>query len=119
MTEYFKIGKFVSTFGLQGELILKHNLGKKSSLKGLQAIFIEEKKDSFIPYFIGSAKIKSDTETYVKFEGIDSKEAAHKLVQKEIWLLEDDFKKIRFCIRSYFLTWFYTNKRRRRPWRDT
>ena len=36
--EYFKIGKFVASFGLKGELVLKHNLGKKSSLKGIQAI---------------------------------------------------------------------------------
>jgi ribosomal 30S subunit maturation factor RimM len=30
MTEYFKIGKIVASFGLKGEVILKHNLGKKS-----------------------------------------------------------------------------------------
>jgi len=93
MDNYFKIGKLVATYGLKGEIILQHSLGKKTSLKGLETLFIEEKKDSFIPYFIESAKIKSDTETYVKFEGIGSKEAAHKLVQKEIWLLENDFKK--------------------------
>jgi 16S rRNA processing protein RimM len=93
MDNYFKIGKLVATYRLQGEIILLHSLGKKTSLKGLETLFIEEKKDSFIPYFIESAKIKSNTETYVKFEGISSKEAAHKLVQKEIWLLENDFKK--------------------------
>ena len=93
MNNYFKIGKLVATYALKGEIILQHSLGKKTSLKGLETLFIEEKKDSFIPYFIESAKIKSDTETYVKFEGIGSKEAAHKLVQKEIWLLENDFKK--------------------------
>src|SRR5665647_497825 len=93
MENYFKIGKLVATYGLKGEIILQHSLGKKTSLKGLETLFIEEKKDSFIPYFIESAKIKSDTETYVKFEGIGSKEAAHKLVQKEIWLMENDFKK--------------------------
>lgn len=93
MENYFKIGKLVATYRLQGEIILLHSLGKKTSLKGLETIFIEEKKDSFIPYFIESAKIKSDTETYVKFEGIGTKEQAHKLIQKEIWLLEDDFKK--------------------------
>ena len=93
MDNYFKIGKLVATYALKGEIILQHSLGKKTSLKGLETLFIEEKKDSFIPYFIGSAKIKSETETYIKFEGIDSKEAAHKLVQKEIWLLENDFKK--------------------------
>ncbi len=93
MDNYFKIGKLVATYGLKGEIILKHSLGKKTSLKGLETLFIEEKKDSFIPYFIESTKIKSDTETYIKFEGISSKEAAHKLIQKEIWLLENDFKK--------------------------
>lgn len=93
MNNYFKIGKLVATYRLQGEIILKHSLGKKTSLKGLETIFIEEKKDSFIPYFIESAKIKSEEETFVKLEGIASKEDAHKLVQKEIWLQENDFKK--------------------------
>ena len=93
MENYFKIGKLVATYGLKGEIILQHSLGKKTSLKGLETLFIEEKKDSFIPWFMESAKIKSETETYVKLEGTDSKEAAHKLIQKEIWLLEDDFKK--------------------------
>ena len=93
MTEYFKIGKLVSTFGLQGELVLKHNLGKKSSLKGLQAIFIEEKKESFIPWFVESTRIKNDEEIYIKLEGISSKEQAARLAQKQIWLPEADFKK--------------------------
>lgn len=93
MTEYFKIGKLVSTFGLKGEMILKHHLGKKTSLKGLKAIFIEEIKESFVPWFIESSKIKSDEEIYLKLEGIDTKEQANKLTQKEIWFIEEDFKK--------------------------
>ena len=93
MTEYFKIGKFVSTFGLQGELVLQHNLGKKTSLKGLQAIFIEEKKESFIPWFVEATRIKNDDEVYIKLEGISVKEQATKLAQKQVWLPEPDFKK--------------------------
>ena len=93
MIEYFKIGKFVTVHGLTGELLLKHSFGKKTSLKGLQAIFIEEKKDSFIPWFIESAKSKNEEETYIKLEGIDTREAATKFTQKEIWLPEPDFKK--------------------------
>jgi 16S rRNA processing protein RimM len=91
--KYFKIGKFVAVHGLNGKLLLVHTLGKKTSLKGLQAIFIEEKKDSFFPWFIESTKIKTEEETYIKLEGIDSREAAAKLAQKEIWLPETDFKK--------------------------
>ena len=94
MAEYFKIGKLVAVHGLAGELLLKHELGKKSSLKGLQAIFIEEKKSSFLPWFIVSTKIKSEEEVYVKLEGINTREAATKLTQKEIWIPEVDFKKM-------------------------
>jgi len=93
MTEYFKIGKLVAAFGLTGEMILKHNLGKKTSLKGLTAIFIEERKESFIPWFVESTKIKNDEETYFKLEGVDIREQAVKLAQKEVWVTEDDFKK--------------------------
>ena len=91
--EYFKIGKLVASFGVKGELILKHSLGKKSSLKGLQAIFIEEKKEAFIPWFIAATRIKTDDEIYVQLEGIDNREAAIKLTQKEVWIPEAEFKK--------------------------
>ncbi|MGB4845635.1 MAG: ribosome maturation factor RimM [Ferruginibacter sp.] len=93
MGQYFKIGKLAASTGLKGELVLQHNLGKKTTLKGLEAIFLEEKKDSFIPYFLQSTKIRSDNETVIKLEGIDIVEAARKLTPKEVWISEDDFKK--------------------------
>lgn len=93
MTEYFKIGKLVAVHGLKGELLLKHELGKKTSLKGLKALFIEEKKDSFIPWFIESTKIRNGEELFLKLEGVNSREAAAKLAQKQVWLTETDFKK--------------------------
>ena len=93
MAEYFNIGKIVAAHGLKGELILKHELGKKTSLKGLTAIFIEEKKGSFLPWFIESTKIKSQEEIYLQLEGVNTREAAMKLTQKQVWLPETDFKK--------------------------
>jgi 16S rRNA processing protein RimM len=93
MHQYFKIGKLAASTGLRGELVLQHNLGKKTTFKGLQAIFLEEKKDSFIPYFIQSAKIRSHNETVIKLEGVDIVEVARKLTPKEVWLTADDFKK--------------------------
>jgi 16S rRNA processing protein RimM len=93
MTEYFKIGKLVGTFGYKGELILKHSLGKKTSLKGLNALFVEERKGAFLPWFIEATRIKSEEEIYVKLQGVDVKEQAHRLTQKEVWLPEADFKK--------------------------
>jgi 16S rRNA processing protein RimM len=93
LTEYFKIGKLVAAHGVNGELILQHELGKKTSLKGLQAVFIEDRKESFLPWFIESAKIKSENEVYLKLEGVNSREAALKLTSKEVWITETDFKK--------------------------
>jgi 16S rRNA processing protein RimM len=74
-------------------MVIAHHLGKKTSLKGLNAIFLEKVKNEMLPYFIDSCKIKSPDELYIKLEGISSKEAAQKLTQKEVWLLEEDFNK--------------------------
>jgi 16S rRNA processing protein RimM len=93
MNEYFKIGKFAATFGTSGQLVLEHNLGKRTSLKGLETIFIEESNASFLPYFIKTATIKNDREIFMLLDGIDSKEAARFLLKKEVWLAEADFKK--------------------------
>jgi 16S rRNA processing protein RimM len=93
MTKYCSIGKLVATFGVKGELLLEHHFGKKTALKGLEVIFIEVMKDEMLPYFIQSAKIKSATEIYLKLDSVDTKEAAQKLTQKELWLPEEDFHK--------------------------
>ena len=93
MPEYFNIGKLVAVHGLTGELLLKHSLGKKTSLKGLKAVFVEEKKNSFLPWFIESAKIKNEDEIYLKFEGVNNREAANRLTRKQLWLPEEDYKK--------------------------
>jgi len=91
---YYKAGKLVAVYGLKGELVLKHELGRKTSLKDLKAIFIEDRKDSFLPWFIERAKAKSYTEVYLKLEGVNTREEAVKLAQKEIWLREEDFKRL-------------------------
>ena len=93
MTNYCSIGRLVATFGFGGELVLRHHLGKKTSLKGLETLFVEKQKDELLPYFIQSTKIKNDEELYIKVEGINSKEAARTLVQKQVWLPDEDFQK--------------------------
>ena len=94
MSEYFKIGKLVASFGLKGELVLLHNLGQKTNLKGLETIFLEEGTDNFIPYFISGTTIKNDKEVYLKLEGVDTKESARKLTPKPAWITDVDFKRL-------------------------
>jgi len=91
MINYCAIGKFVATFGVGGEMILLHHLGKKTALKGLENIFIEKQKDELIPYFLESVKIKTADQLYVRVEGINTKEAARQLIHKQVWLTEEEF----------------------------
>lgn len=91
MKDYYSIGKIAATHGLTGEVVLQHALGKKTDFKGLQTIFVEERKGSFLPYFVESASAKNETEIYIKLEGFSTKESARRLSQKEVWLLKADF----------------------------
>ncbi len=92
MSEYFKIGRLAATHGLQGDLVLQHSLGKKTSLKGLEQLFLEESPGRFLPWFIEQTRIKSDTEIYIRLEGVQSKEAARPLTPREVWITEADFQ---------------------------
>jgi len=103
MKNFRNIGKLVSVFGLKGEFILQHQLGKKTSLKGLDVIFLEEKKDELIPYFISATKVKSGEEIFIKLEGIETKENARKYLQKEVWVREEDFAK--YASKSAPISW--------------
>lgn len=92
--QYFNIGKFVAAFGLKGELVLAHSLGKGQGLRTLKVIFIENRKDGFLPYFVEEIRLKGTEEAYVKLEDVDTPEAARKLNQKEVWLRESDFSRM-------------------------
>ena len=94
MKDYINIGRIVAAFGLQGEVILKHALGKKTIRKDIEAVFVEEHKESYLPYFVESSKAKDTEETYVKLEGINTREAASRLNTKPVWLLDEDFRKL-------------------------
>lgn len=94
MSEYINIGKIVVAFGISGELVLKHALGKKIVFKTGDVIFIEEQKASYLPYFIQSSKPKDTEETNIQIEGFDTREKAQKLVRKQVWLAEQDFRKL-------------------------
>ena len=92
--EYFKIGKIVATHGVDGKVVIKHSLGKQCEFKNTEALFIEERKDAFLPWFITLARAVNDSETLVSLEGINTKESARAFLQKEIWLAADDFNKL-------------------------
>ena len=112
MSQYFKIGKIVATWHYKGHLVLKHSLGKKTTLKGLEAVFVEEKEDSFFPYFIQETKSRKNLdELLIKLEGADSLEDGKKLLNKDIWVPEADFKKFAAKTAPISLTWIFNDQR--------
>jgi 16S rRNA processing protein RimM len=88
---YRNIGRLVAVHGVQGELVLAHRLGKKTSLKGLKTIFLEAGKDELLPWFVENTRARGVDDLYIKLEGLDTKEAARRVLQKEVWLSEADF----------------------------
>ena len=69
-------------------------MGKPILFKGIDAIFIEQKTGSFIPYFIQSASAKTDTISHLQLEGVKTREAANFLTSKKVWLPQADFQKL-------------------------
>ena len=90
---YIKIGKLAATYGFKGDLVLVHEFGKKTALKDLKTLFVEDRNGSFLPWFIQSARAKTEKEVLLKLEGIDTKEQATVVLQKMVWLPEEDFQR--------------------------
>jgi 16S rRNA processing protein RimM len=78
MDEHIHIGKLVATVGLQGELLLKHVLGKKTIFRQGEVLFIEIERNIQIPYFLEQSTSKNNTETILKLESLNTKEHAAK-----------------------------------------
>ena len=87
---YRNIGKIVSAFGLKGEMIVLHHLGKKINPSKIKVIFLEQKKDELLPHFVEQIKAKGQEELLLKLEGIDSREAAVKYIRRDVWLREEE-----------------------------
>ena len=83
-----RIGKIVATHGLQGNLILTHVVGSSNWLKKDAVLHLELRKDSFIPFFVVSAKGSNDEEYIVQLEDVISVEEAKKLVGKTVYTEE-------------------------------
>lgn len=71
-------------------MIARHGLGKKIVVSKIKVIYLEQKKDELLPYFVETVRKKGEDELYIKLEGIDSKEAVSKYLRKEVWMREEE-----------------------------
>jgi 16S rRNA processing protein RimM len=89
---YRNIGKIVSAFGLKGEIIVLHHLGSKIAVSKIKVIFLEQKNDELLPYFVENIRKKGESELYLKLEGIETKEVAAKFLRREVWMKEEEIQ---------------------------
>lgn len=89
MRPMIRIGKIVATHGVNGALILKHVVGNSIWMHKDNILFIELRKDSYVPYFVKEARATGDEEYIVNVEDTDTVEAAKKLVGKQVYVKED------------------------------
>ncbi|MBS1737245.1 MAG: 16S rRNA processing protein RimM [Bacteroidetes bacterium] len=94
METYINIGKIVAAHGLNGELLVRHHLGKKESFSKIKTYFIEEQKDTFLPWFPIAEKGKNDEESLILLEGVQDRAHALMLVKKQVWIKEKDFNEL-------------------------
>lgn len=73
-------------------MIIQHHLGKKIALKKIKVIFLEQKKEELLPWFVEAVRKKGEDDLYMKLEGIDSKEAAAKFLRREVWIKEEEMQ---------------------------
>lgn len=79
----YKIGYVLKPHGLKGEVTLSIDL-EAPDLNDLETVFVE-KDNRLIPYFIQTISVRGD-KAFVKFEDVDSPEAAKAISKASVYL---------------------------------
>ena len=88
----YYLGKIVSKFSFNGEILLKLDVDRNSSLK-FKSIFIEIDK-ILVPFSILKMSLHKTSLLKIKFEGIDNEKLADSLLKKEAFLPIKDLPKL-------------------------
>lgn len=84
-----KVGKIVATHGLQGAIVLKQIIDGKDWLKKGDVLFVEMVRNSFIPFFVETAKSANDAEYIITLDDVTAPDEARKLVNKTAYVKEE------------------------------
>ncbi len=94
MINLVKIGKIVSTHGLEGNVVLHHNIQSKRPFDKVDFIFVEIAPSHKIPFFIEKKKVLNDTELLLHLEDIDSVEKAKPFSNKTAFIETKQLKEV-------------------------
>lgn len=82
---YYKIGFVMKPHGLTGEVTISIDSGAPENLSTLESVFIAEKDNRLIPFFINAISVRGD-KAFVKFEDVDGPDAAAKISKRALYL---------------------------------
>ncbi|MFN4147510.1 MAG: ribosome maturation factor RimM [Runella sp.] len=84
----FQLGHITRTHGTKGEVVIYLDVDYPEDYADMESVFVEI-KGQLIPYFLRSINIQKGNKAIVKFEEIDSIEAATPLINAALFLPED------------------------------
>lgn len=84
-----EIGKIVSVHGVDGDLIISHNIVNLQSIEKLSNLLIEVWNQSYIPYFIEEIQGITKSNLCVKFEEVNSREEGKKFLNKKVYVFDE------------------------------
>lgn len=93
--EYVNIGRVSSTHGLDGTLLIKHNLGSRQAFQKIPHIFIEVRRESYIPYFIEEKKGLTEDEVLLRLDDVAAVETAKTLTGKNVYIEEERYAQLK------------------------
>jgi 16S rRNA processing protein RimM len=93
--DFIHLGKITGTHGLDGNVVLYHHQGKLNGLKQLKHIFIELKRESYIPFFIEQIRVDNDSELFLKLEEVDTVEEAKAISGKAVYLSTAQYEQLK------------------------
>jgi 16S rRNA processing protein RimM len=80
----YKIGYILKPHGLKGGVTISVDADVPNDFSSLETVFLEENRQ-LVPYFIESVSLRGN-KAFVKFEEIDTPEAAEKISKHAIYL---------------------------------
>jgi 16S rRNA processing protein RimM len=84
VSDCYKIGYILKPHGLKGEVTLSLTPEGPDDLSSIKTVFVEQ-QDRLVPFFIEACSQNGD-KAFVKFDEVDSSEAAAKISKSSVYL---------------------------------